>query len=79
MPTADEIRHLGGEGAWTVQDRVLSLPVLASVDVRPGQVVTYLTAPADPSLEGRQFTVVADHSQTHSTARRLQVREVTGQ
>lgn len=72
-----------GEASWTVQDSVLSIPVdgdgyTAGESVRSGHTVEYLTAPHDPTLVGRRFGVVGQHSESQATARRLRIKEVTG-
>ena len=64
-----------GEAAWTVDDYVLSLPLVGSEDVAGGHDVEIVTA-LDPAAVGLLLTVTGGHWQTHSTARRIPCRVV---
>lgn len=64
-----------GEATWTVQDPVLSLPVVGSEAVGRGMTVEYLTAAFDAALVGRRFGIVGPHHESQATARRLRVKE----
>lgn len=66
----------------TGQASILSLPVAGSVDVRVGDVVTFVASPdsdddLDPALIGKRMQVTGIHLDTDATARRLPVRLVT--
>ena len=66
-----------GETAWTVDDYVLSLPVIGSEGVADGQEVEILSSAFDPAAVGLRLTVLGGHWQTQSTARRVPCRVVT--
>lgn len=57
-----------------IQAPTLKLPVEGSENVRPGQTGRITSNPNDRSLEGTEFIIDGNHSQTYSTARRLPVK-----
>lgn len=67
----------GAGTAWQVEQSVLSLPVDAT-GIESGMTVNYLTAPYNPSLEGRVFGITGPARGSQTTAQRVLVQEVVG-
>lgn len=67
-----------GEAAWKVGEFPLSLPVVGSEGVAPGQTVTYLTSATDPTLVGQVFGITEPLRQSQATARRFVMKQVVG-
>lgn len=77
IPNVTERELVAGERERTVQDLLVKLPVVGSEQVTVGATVTVTASTLDAALTGRVYTVVADHSKTFATARRLRCRQVT--
>lgn len=73
MPHADARNAAASGQSVELQTPTLSLPVVGSENVLPDDIAT-ISSPLDPLVVTAR--VMGVHSQTHSTARRLQV-EVT--
>ncbi|MCL1871005.1 MAG: DUF6093 family protein [Promicromonosporaceae bacterium] len=71
---AQEARPEAGTSVRTVQRYAVHIPV-GSCDPRVGDVVTVVTAAADPQLAGRRYRVVALLHKSLATAQRLGVEE----
>lgn len=67
-----------GDIAWKIGEYPLDLPVIGSENVRPDQIVTYLSSDMDPALVDRVFTITEPTRQSQATARRFAMREVVG-
>lgn len=63
--------------SWRVEQSVLSLPVDADLPSE-AKTVNYLTAPYNPSLEGRVFGITGPARGSQTTAQRVLVQEVVG-
>ncbi|TFD22137.1 DUF6093 family protein [Cryobacterium sp. TMS1-13-1] len=61
----------------TVQDLVLSLPVVTSAAVKINDVVTVTANPLDPALIGVVFTITGLHDESTATARRFPIERTS--
>ena len=75
-PNVAEREAAAGEADWTLTGAVVSIPVDGTTDDLLGATVTVVGCEMDPTLTGREFTVLAPHSQSQATARRLRCVEV---
>lgn len=77
VPNVVERSANAGERDWTLQAAIISVPIVGSEGVKVGHKVTIDAATSDSALQGRIYTVVAEHHKTFATARRLRCEEVT--
>lgn len=75
-PNVAEREAAAGDADWTVTGAVVSIPVDGTTDDLLGATVTVVGCEMDPTLTGREFTVLAPHAQSQATARRLRCVEV---
>lgn len=78
MPASLNVRD--AESASRVlleQQALLALPISTSGSVRPNDLVTITASENDPTLVGRTFRIAGGHHQSHATARRFPVTEVS--
>lgn len=75
-PDLAEREALAGDADWTLTGAVVSIPVDGTTDSLLGATVTVVGCEMDPTLTGREFTVLAPHAQSQATARRLRCVEV---
>lgn len=68
-----------GAESWSVGELPFSLPFTdQSAQVGPGMTVTYLTAPDNAALVGREFDIVEPLWGSRSTARRFRIKTAVG-
>lgn len=76
--TESQAAGVDAAGQLMVEQRaVLSIPIQGSGSVAEGHIATITKSSHDSSLVGRRFKVDGFHHQTHATARRLPVKEIS--